>query len=567
MRKMKSIKRYTYVLLLLTSSAAVSGQSEDSTVIRKDIMIEKAYTPTIRDAGKINSIPSISEPVIRQEPIRYSDYSVAMDPEYQVRTLEAARLKTPMYYDDKNGYFRLGFGNCWSTLGDLVLPIVDKPKYSLGFDVHHKGILNKRRHHKSDAGLAFNRHFTNGDFFMKGTYGYRGFNYYGDNKLVSDLDYTIQTDAFKGKNFFEKEAGIHTFGATIGYKTYTSSDLLNRISASVGYDGFLPSAGLTEHRINTDLLYDRLLDENHWGIGFNMKNFAYDNGRVESQKADQDGFTVVTLNPYFQFEQERWNLRIGVNGRFSTEGKAFAPSADIKGIFALVPHLFFVYGEIGGDYQVNSMSETIEENHYVNLNTKIANTYTPFDLRGGIKFKLLYNLLTDLSVRYRKIEDQYFYVNATVMQSGVPTYSNVFVPMYSDASVLTPSLRLTYNFNQMLDFLLSAQYNDWSVDERGMEAYNMPSFEFNLGTTMHLGKRMSANLNTYIATGREARKTDGGTKSLKNIYDLNLGFFYTHSSKISMFIKLNNILHQHYEQYLGYDVNGFNGLIGISYSF
>lgn len=152
-------------------------------------------------------------------------------------------------------------------------------------------------------------------------------------------------------------------------------------------------------------------------------------------------------------------------------------------------------------------------------------------------------------------------------QSGQSGYANVFTPVYSDASVFTPSFRVTYNFNQMLDFLLLAQYNSWDVDERGMEAYNMPSFEFNLGTTLHLGKRMAANLNTYIATGREARKLDGGEKNLKNIYDLNLGFFYTHSSKVSMFIKLNNILHQHYEQYLGYEVNGFNGLIGISYSF
>lgn len=564
---MQSIMKYIYPFLLSLLPLISWAQSEDSVVIRKDITIEKAYTPTIRDAGKISQMPSVSEPVIRQEPIRYSDYSVAMDPEYQVRTLEAARLRNPQYYDDKNGYLRLGFGNCWSTLGDLVLPIVDKPKYSFGFDAHHKGMLSKRRHHKSDVGLAFDRHFTNGDFFLKGSYGYRGFNYYGDNKLSSDLLYSIQSDAFLGKDFFKSEAGIHTFGASIGYKTFTSTDLLNRISASLDYDGFLPNAGLTEHRVNTSLLYDRLLDENHWGIGFNMKNFAYDDGQVESQTVHQDGFTVVTLNPYFQFEQERWNLRIGVNGRFSTEGKSFAPSADIKGIFALVPRLFFVYGEIGGDYKSNSLAEIVETNHYANLNTKIDNTYTPFDLRAGLKFKLLYNLLTDLSVRYRKIEDQYFFVNEIVEQSGQSGYANVFAPVYSDASVFTPSFRVTYNFNQMLDFLLLAQYNSWDVDERGMEAYNMPSFEFNLGTTLHLGKRMAANLNTYIATGREARKLDGGEKNLKNIYDLNLGFFYTHSSKVSMFIKLNNILHQHYEQYLGYEVNGFNGLIGISYSF
>ena len=564
--------KFFFTCALAATSLTMATAQNDSAIIKKDITIEKEYTPSIKDAGKINDLPSIKEPVLKPTDVKYSDYSVALDPEYKVRQLDAARLKIPENNQDKNGFLRLGFGNYIGTLGDLVLPIIQKPKYGLGLNVNHKGVFDGHdgnMHHKSDASVNFNRFFKEGKLFADAGYSYRGFNYYGENKLSKDSIYTTKNGQIKGKDFFDGNMGIHTWNVAVGYKSYPDNDLVNSLSASIAYDGFMPDEGLTQHRITTQALYKRSVNSDNWGVGFNMQNYVFGDNNLNKLYGKEDGFTYLNFNPYYQFMRERWDLKLGVNLNISTSGRAFAPTADVIGNLTIVKNTLFFYAGLQGDYNTNSMSDIVELCHYINLNEKVKNTWTPLDLKAGFKIKILYNLLTDLSVEYRMIKDQFFLVSDSASLPTGNFASNVFTPIYTDANVFTANFRTTYDYNNILNFLLSAKYHKWFADleKDGMKAYNMPNFEFNFATMLKMGKHMAADLNLYIATGREALRVDGTTRKLSPIYDLNLGFYYNYNSKLGLFLKLNNILHRHYEQWYCYEVNGINGLIGLTYSF
>ena len=564
--------KFFFTCALAATSLTMATAQNDSAIIKKDITIEKEYTPSIKDAGKINDLPSIKEPVLKPTEVKYSDYSVALDPEYKVRQLDAARLKIPENNQDKNGFLRLGFGNYIGTLGDLVLPIIQKPKYGLGLNVNHKGVFDGHdgnMHHKSDASVNFNRFFKEGKLFADAGYSYRGFNYYGENKLSKDSIYTTKNGQIKGKDFFDGNMGIHTWNVAVGYKSYPDNDLVNSLSASIAYDGFMPDEGLTQHRITTQALYKRAVNSDNWGVGFNMQNYVFGDNNLNKLYGKEDGFTYLNFNPYYQFMRERWDLKLGVNLNISTSGRAFAPTADVIGNLTIVKNTLFFYAGLQGDYNTNSMSDIVELCHYINLNEKVKNTWTPLDLKAGFKIKILYNLLTDLSVEYRMIKDQFFLVSDSASLPTGNFASNVFTPIYTDANVFTANFRTTYDYNNILNFLLSAKYHKWFADleKDGMKAYNMPNFEFNFATMLKMGKHMAADLNLYIATGREALRVDGTTRKLSPIYDLNLGFYYNYNSKLGLFLKLNNILHRHYEQWYCYEVNGINGLIVLTYSF
>ena len=564
--------KFFFTCALAATSLTMATAQNDSAIIKKDITIEKEYTPSIKDAGKINDLPSIKEPVLKPTEVKYSDYSVALDPEYKVRQLDAARLKIPENNQDKNGFLRLGFGNYIGTLGDLVLPIIQKPKYGLGLNVNHKGVFDGHdgnMHHKSDASVNFNRFFKEGKLFADAGYSYRGFNDYGENKLSKDSIYTTKNGQIKGKDFFDGNMGIHTWNVAVGYKSYPDNDLVNSLSASIAYDGFMPDEGLTQHRITTQALYKRSVNSDNWGVGFNMQNYVFGDNNLNKLYGKEDGFTYLNFNPYYQFMRERWDLKLGVNLNISTSGRAFAPTADVIGNLTIVKNTLFFYAGLQGDYNTNSMSDIVELCHYINLNEKVKNTWTPLDLKAGFKIKILYNLLTDLSVEYRMIKDQFFLVSDSASLPTGNFASNVFTPIYTDANVFTANFRTTYDYNNILNFLLSAKYHKWFADleKDGMKAYNMPNFEFNFATMLKMGKHMAADLNLYIATGREALRVDGTTRKLSPIYDLNLGFYYNYNSKLGLFLKLNNILHRHYEQWYCYEVNGINGLIGLTYSF
>lgn len=574
-KKMKNNSTYKFFLscALAAASLTMATAQNDSAIIKKDITIEKEYTPSIKDAGKINDLPSIKEPVLKPTEVKYSDYSVALDPEYKVRQLDAARLRIPENNQEKKGFLRLGFGNYLGTLGDLVLPIIQKPKYGLDLNVNHKGIFDGHdgnQHHKSDASINFDRFFKEGKLFVNGGYSYRGFNYYGENKLFKDTLYSIENGTMKGKDFFYGNMGIHTWSAAAGYKSYPDNDLVNSLSASIAYDGFMPNEGLTQHRINTNIAYKRSVTSDNWGVGFNMQNYIFGDKNLDQTYSKEEGFTLVNFNPYYQFMRDRWDLRLGVNLNISTSGRAFAPTPDVKGTVTIVRNTLFFYAGLEGDYNTNSMSDMVDMCHYINLNEKVKSTWTPLDLKAGFKIKILYNLLTDLSIEYRMIKDQYFLVSDSANNATLgKVATNVFTPIYTDANVFTANFRTTYDYNNILNFLLSAKYHKWYADleKDDMKAYNMPNFEFNFATMLKMGKHMAADLGLYIATGREALRVDGTTRKLSPIYDLNLGFYYNYNSKLSLFLKLNNILHRHYEQWYCYEVNGINGLVGLTYSF
>lgn len=570
------ISVFSVVAQSQTATNNPTSQTEDTIVIKKNVTIEKAYTPNIREVSKINEIPAMQEPEIEVEPAIYSNYSTLLTPNFEIRTLESARLKQSPIPNYKNGFFRLGFGFIWHSLLDLNVPIITKPKYSFDLSINHKGLFSNKStdmmHHKSDGALAFTRHFEKGDFFVGGGYSFRGFNYYGKNELLANESYTFNNQTIVGSEYFTKMASIHTWNATLGYKSLLDEESLNRFSIQVEYDGLQGNAGLGEHFISTNAKYQRSLDENNWGIDFKMQNAIYNTNKINTfATAPTLQNHIFLLNPYFQFIQERWFLRIGFNGYFSTTGQVFVPSADIKANFAIIKKALFIYAGIEGDYQANTLQNTLNLNHYIDLNQNFKNTYTPLDVYGGFKIKFIHNLLTDIYVSYEMKKNQIFFVNQTMTDAANNVVmSNVFSSIYDNANKLTAGIKINYSLNDLLAFNVDGRYNHWET-KNVEEAWGMPEWEVNVGANMKFGKRMSADLSTYVATGRKALKfnPDGSTAihKLGTLYDLNLGFNYNHNSKLGMFIKLNNILHCRVEQWYGYKQTGIHGLLGITYSF
>jgi len=563
--EMKQLK-YFITSLFIISSVAVFAAEPDSSLIKRNITIEKEYIPTIQEAGKVNDIPSVVEPELKKIEVNYSGYSTLIDPPFEIRQLESARLTYPALLSQKDGYLRLGLGNYWTTLGNFMYPIVNKPKHRLELSFNHEGTFDDKKFTDNTLALNYHRYYTSGEFFMNGGYEYEGFNYYGKPKLDESALYNMGTYSFTGSQYFNKDASISGWNFAMGYNSIPTEEKQYNFSAQFKYSGFSPNEGLKEHNVTTNILYERKVDENKWGVDMNLHNLVYNSTNVKYTTLTQTGYSIFSLNPYFDFQQETWYLHLGFAANFSGQGTAFAPTPDIKAQYTLVDKTIYCYGGIVGDLQANTMKEMVALNHYIDLNEKIKNTYTPFNMYGGIKLKLLYNFVTDFSLGYKTIKDQYFFVNKAVTDSASQVVnSNVFGAEYHDANLFYTSFKINYNFNQEFGFVFNWKHNSWKVTDG--TAWQMPKNEFDFGTDMKLTKRTSVNINTYFKTGRVARATDGSSVSLKSMADVNFGLFYAHSSKVSSFFRLNNIINRHYEQWYGYEVNGFNAMFGLTFAF
>ncbi len=561
--------KYIFGLLLLFCFIGLSAQEvqeQDSAIIKRDVTIKKAYDPVIQDSKKINVLPSVVEPELPEIDVKYSNYSTVLDPPYEIRPLESARIKMPSLVDHKDGFLRLGMGNYWGTMADLLCPIVNNSTYRWDLNMNHLGTFADKMHHENLLGMSVRRFYESGQFVIGGNYGYEGFNYYGDNKLDKNAQYFNGVNNFQGGDYFYDNAGVNTWDFAIGYDAIPTAEKERSYSLKFKYDGFAPNVGLIEHVFNTSFKYDTKMDENNTGLNVDMQNLVYSSSDTINP-FNQDSYTIFRLNPYYDFNQDTWFLHVGAKINFSGQGQSFVPAADVKAQATLIEDAMYMYAGIGGDVDANTMKEILAYNTYIDLNEKIANSYTPFNLYGGLKLKLLYNFITDVSFAYKKIYDQYFFVNDTLYNytTNTTVLNNVFSADYSDASVFNTSVKLNYNFNQKLGFQFIWKNSVWNVDEG--EAWYMPKNEFDFGIDMYLTRRMAINLYSYFAAGRQARALDGSIVDLKTIADVNLGFFYAHSSKVSAFLKLNNIAHQKYEKWYGYEVNGFNAMFGLVFAF
>ena len=90
--------------------------------------------------------------------------------------------------------------------------------------------------------------------------------------------------------------------------------------------------------------------------------------------------------------------------------------------------------------------------------------------------------------------------------------------------------------------------------------------ELTAGITLRPVDRVSASLDYYLATGRNA-EVFGTTEKMDNINELNLTGVYTLNDTFGLYLKLNNVLCQKYELYYGYPMQSFSAMIGVNINF
>jgi len=279
----------------------------------------------------------------------------------------------------------------------------------------------------------------------------------------------------------------------------------------------------------------------------------------------------LALNPYYSIENQDFDVRIGVKSSFSFgHGKAFNPSLDVRAEWKAIPKYISLYAGITGGYQVNTMNASFAENRYLSPGIRIDDTYSPSKLFAGLKLKPLYNLLLDAYIDYRRIDNQYFFVNREYKNSTVKTadstiFTNRFDAIYSGASHLKIGMRANYNLRNRVNVELKGAYNGWLV-ENEQYAWNKPKWEADLNTDVHITRELSVSLNTFLEGARYAKLGNTAIRMRPKI-DINLGTSYVYNNWLTFFGKVNNLINNPYQDYYGYQVQGINALVGASFSF
>jgi len=591
------ISKYLSAVLLLSIGTAFSLHAQD-TILNRSVSVQREYRPVIHDAGKINSMPVVLEPNEDKSPAVYSNFNLPLNAGYNIHTLPAAQLVTDKPADPSKGFARFGFGNYLNTLADFAYPLVNTPDIKLDFSLNHLATFeSKRMHSTTRANLSFDKLFENLDLYAGIGGGHEYFKYYGNNtngaSSTVNLDSMARNYPFASYQEKNRQGVDYTprlfsldalakdsigdtfwrFNAVTGIRSTPMTDDW-RYQAEMQYRVFSSHNGMAENLVHTQAGLNSQYGKNRMGLDFEMTNMMYSASNMPDFNYWKS-YTVLALNPYYIIERPTYNVRLGMKLNLSfVHGKLISPVADVRGEWKLIPKFLSLYGGLSGDYEVNTLDKICTENPYVYSDLRVLDTYTPVDFYAGIKLKPLYNLLLDGYVDFRRIDNQYFFVNKEydlanpqVYMPGAnySLYTNRFNVVYGSASRVKMGIRANYNLKKMVNVELKWAYNGWNVTNQQF-AWNKPKYEAQLNTDIRINPNLTVSANMFYEGIRYA-KLGNAAYLMHDKVDINLGLNYSYTNWLTVFGKINNLINNQYQDFYGYDNQGTNMMIGAAFSF
>ena len=546
-------KKIIISIIGLILTANIIAQNNDTTIIDRNINIEKEYIPEIEPAESQKFNIKTQEPNVPEAQFNYSTYASGVQPESKFYPLDPQEQAKPKRTSLKKGYAELGFGYPINWTAELFYPLYNKKNTNFDFLLNHDGLftptiqlietdfdllLRQSINRKHQLNLAVN-------------YNNNYYNYYSNG---------IQFDTLPQI--------IHRAGISVGMQ---STDRINGwgYRADLSYDGmFLHYMPANEHRIILDSEISKILGKKPLNIGL-FADINIFNSKLSTLNSKLSTTAVIGLLPSYDIVLDNLHFHLGAKAYFSiNKGRVFNAMPDVT-ILYNEGKIFSIYAGITGDYQIHTLSSTLEHCRYFDPRSAglALNTYTPADFFAGFRLKpFLEGLMVDAHINYRFVYDDYFIHN--VIDSVSNNYMNIFTADFSNTQILSTGARVNYNYQNKYVAHAGIKYNHYTVADSALTMVNRPSWEIELGTEMTPIKGLSVNADFYTGLGYKAMLTTQ-TEPIKlpNHFDLNIGAAYTFHEQCTVFARLNNLINSKYQYFYGYENIGFNCLFGIKITF
>lgn len=562
------MKRFTLSLSILFASLAMCAQENDS--LQREVTIVRDFTPIVRDADKINTLPPVSSPVFNQRQVKYSYDAISSE----VST-HASSVNIPYPGSDsivrnsQRGYFNFDMGSYLAIAANAGYRILDTKHdhlnvaaqfTSFNWDIPVNSHTlqtppadTRQTFYDIRAGLGYAHIFDNNlTFSLRGAYRYIDFNYYGAMGTPGALG----AHPFQHVNNFFAEAQVdnseaHSYDYEMwrvvgGYKQYANANALYSASPSYEHHAYLRGA------------YSRLLD-NDWRIGGEIDaNYLQYSGLLGSinpvATADTRHIVMARLLPYVEWNKGRMSFRGGVKIDISAgDGAVFRFAPDIHFNWEFVEN-YFLFANINGGKRLHTWSEMSQHCLYSDPSMRIPSTYSPLDGQLGVRMKVIPELSVTLYGGYEAAFGALF--------QHVDSAAQALQWRSLDATCLKAGVRFDANITQYVTLTAYAAYRHWQHDGQSI-SYNRPRWEANARATAHPNEQFDIALEYAMQLGRDF----GSMGKLNDIHNLQALVKYRPNDWLSISLHGNNLLNIRYDYYYGMPAPGIQIMGGVGLKF
>ncbi len=620
------VTTFKYICLLFFVGFTTALFAQRDTTLTREVEVTKAFKPTINSANKINEMPVIDDVEHKKPVFNYEIHSEPILNTFSVTQLKAATIDNSKKKNPGYGLVRVGVGNYNKPYAEFFFNNVNSKKSIFGIHAKHLSSFGKvtldggdkvdAPYSKNEAEVYYKHSLSSSVLSVDVDFKHDGFKYYGYplNPIPDILLEENKNITYQGtKQAFTKG------GLNINLKNLTAEMDDPAFNFNFKYHYFGTKTEQHEHFGEFDMNFQKPLDTGTLLAGAGVAFLQADN--IINRVTDTIGKRTQTqlfVKPAWYYEGKNVNVTVGLNAWFVMDNDmdAIAKVApNIRVNYMPVKDVFKLYAGIDGNYISNHYSKIAYENPFVDPRHDVKNSFEKIHFYGGIDGKFSKKTNFKISVDYSMIDDkplyylkEYYFATYTLLYGSQKIIENTFNVLYDDINLLKFNLEIFHASSERLNLLLSGNYYAYKLDNQ-TEAWNMPDWDATFSLDYKITEQLSVGADIYLIGGRKALivfSTDVVSKgysgysqygyvydygygsgydyysysfdyeskapvqnsyNLDSVFDLNVNATYKITKKFSAFGQLNNFGFQEYQRWLGYNVQSFNVLLGVNYSF
>ncbi len=569
-------KNCLLLILLLISGVIFSQKKKKEKLDTEEINVVKPYSPTVSDAFKININPEIDTVEINtKKEITYTINSVPVASTFtpakgKAKTLQ--RVPKERFYEN---FFSVGYGNYNTPIIELFAHSNTSNYNDFG------GFINYHSSGGGIDGILLNDNFLdiNIDLFYKQSERYfewqanAGINHLATNwyGLSDEINFSKNViDSIDEKQtytelFFGGE--IEFFDALVHGGNVKISRFFDKAKSKENY--FIIS-GIVDFPIAREMMYTEMTLE--------FLNGNFDNDYFQTDNIDYTYFNIG-FSPNFEILRENLTINLGARLYYSVtntiDGSKFYAYPNITASYNISDEALIAYAGIVGDLRQNSYKNFVNENPFVSPTLFIQRTSQQYNAYAGIKGLLNSTIRFNVKAAYGSETDKPLYKlnpsltdGSNIVTEGYQA-ANSFQVIYDDVNTIHLSGELIFDLFKEFKFGGNIEFNSYNLDTQD-HAWNLPMIKATL-LAKYTRKKWNAGADLFFASDRKDELTIIPSTSNRvtnaTYFDVNLHGLYNINDKFSVFVNLNNILSDNYQEYTNFKVQGFQFFGGVKYKF
>lgn len=532
------------IVLALISRAQINRNplTQDTGILYTEKRIE------LSDARRIPTEPILETPEIKPQELTFS---LSLKPATVPNKIEMPAAEKMQKEREKvyhQNYVKLGYGNNLSPLADVYFAMPGK-EGMLAFNFHHlsangPGYQDFSSNHGSITGKKY---FKKGNLEATFLYKRNAFNFFG-----YDRD-RIQPSAKDTLSQFHQ-----TLGGTLGYESKALGRGKPYYRFDAAFFNFSDKWEQSENTVRLHGLYRFMVEKNEVNIdlAYQLQQFGSDSSKLTRH--------FIDIQPSYVIRKDKWELELGfVSTIVSQENNniPFKFFPRVQGVYIIEKDQISVFGGIGGKVNKNTFREMAGINPFLTYDPNLTPSIDQFEFNAGLKGRLSGNTGFVARVLYTRTQDMPLFINDT-------NELRSFRIITDDVNLLRFNAEISHQYSEKFRLSVAFNYYNYTATVQ-QEAWQLPNLDLKVNATYNMADKILLSLDAFVIGKRMAYTaySTGVTETLKPFADLNLGIDYRWKKQISAFVKLNNLLGQHYQLWYRYPAYSFNFHAGLAIGF